>query len=131
MDPIFCALQRTYDHAYRVEFLISVILFFSAVPIIYYILGMNFDYCLIILALTNLILLSQANLRHETSLIIGRATVLIMWTLYNLGIFQSIGDILIGITTAYYVCIIWLFFQKLPIVVNVKECRPELLRKFL
>jgi uncharacterized membrane protein YkvI len=131
VDPILCALKRTYDHASRVDSLISVILFFSAVHTTYYILGTNFDYYLIMLAIANSILLSQANLRYETNLIIGLATVLIMLTLYNLEIFQSIGDILIGITTAYYICIIWLFFQKLPIVVNFKESRPELLYKFL
>jgi hypothetical protein len=67
---------------------------------------MNFDYYLIMLAITNFILLSQANPRYKTNLIIGIATVLIMLTLNNIGIFQPIDDILIGITTAYYICII-------------------------
>ena len=106
-------------------------IFFSAVHTTCYILGTNFDYRLIMLAIANFILLSQANLRYKTNLIIGLATVLIMWASYNLGIFQPIGDILIGITTAYYICIIWLFFQKLPMIVKVKESHSELLRKFL
>jgi len=78
VGPILSALQITYDHTCRVESLISVILFFSAVHTTHYILGMNFDYCLIMLAFANFILLSQVNLRHETNLIIDRATVLIM-----------------------------------------------------
>jgi len=94
-------------------------------------LGTNFDYRLIMLAIANFILLSQANLCYKTNLIIGLTTVLIMWTSYNLGIFQPIGDILIGITTAYYICIIWQFFQKLPLMVKFKESHPKRLHKFL
>jgi len=106
-------------------------IFFSATHTTCYILGSNFDYRLLMLAIANFILLSQANLRYKTNLIVGLATVLIMWASYNLDILQPIGDVLIGITTAYYICINWQFFQKLPMVARFKESRPELLRKFL
>jgi hypothetical protein len=106
-------------------------IFFSAVHTTCYVLGTNFDYRLIMLAIANFILLSQANLRYKTNLVVGLATVLIMWTSYNIGILQPIGDILIGVTTAYYICINWQFFQKLPMVVKFKESRPELFHKFL
>ena len=106
-------------------------IFFSATHTTCYILGSNFDYRLFMLAIANFILLSQANLRYKTNLIVGLATALIMWASYNLGTLEPIGDVLIGITTAYYICINWQFFQKLPMVVKFKESRPELFRKFL
>ena len=106
-------------------------LFFSVVHTTCYILGMNFDYRLIMLAIANFILLSQAKLHSSINLIIGISTVVIMWTSYNLQISQPLGDVLIGITTAYYICIFWQFFNKLQLIVRFNESRSKLFRKFL
>jgi hypothetical protein len=106
-------------------------IFFAIIHTTCYILGMNFDYRLIMLAIANFILMSQAGLRPVTNLIIGITTVLIMWTSYNLQFSQPVGDILIGIVTAIYIHLIWIFFKNLPIIALFIKFRPQLLRRFL
>ena len=108
-----------------------LLIFSATIHTTCYILGMNFDYRLIMLAIANFILLSQAGLRSKTNLIIGFTTVLIMWTSYNLQLSQPIGDILIGIVTAYYIHIIWIFSKNLPLAAAFIKFRPELLHRFL
>lgn len=121
-DLIKTSLSSIYSY--------HLFIFFSVVHSTCYILGMNFDYRLIMLSISNFILLSQAKLESATKLTIGLSTVFIMWTSYNLQISQPIGDALIGVTTAFYICIIWQYFLKLQVVVNFIESRNRLPRKF-
>ena len=87
-----------------------IFLFFIAVHTSCYVLGMNFDYRLILVAVANFILITQFDLSPKTRLTLRIMTVLIMWTSFNSGFFQPVGDFLIGILTIHYVFLIWWFF---------------------
>ena len=77
-----------------------------------YVLGMNFDYRLIMIAIANFILVTQSKISLTLRKAIAIVTVLIMWTSYNLQIAQPFGDFLIGVVTAHYVFVIWWFLQR-------------------
>ena len=87
-----------------------IFLFFIVVHTSCYILGMNFDYRLIMVAIANFILITQFDHSLKTRFSLRVLTVLVMWTSFNSGFLQPIGDLSIGILTIHYVFLIWWFF---------------------
>lgn len=87
-----------------------IFLFFIVVHTSCYVLGMNFDYRLILVAVANFIFITQFDLSPKIRLTLRVMTVLIMWMSFNSGFLQPVGDFLIGIMTIHYVFLIWWFF---------------------
>lgn len=97
------------DSCHDLFILPPVFLFFIVVHTTSYILGMNFDYRLIMVAIANYIMITQSKLAPHTRNSLGIITVLIMWTSFNFKFLQPIGDVLIWFITVHYIFLIWWF----------------------
>lgn len=113
--------ERTLDY---------VFFFFITVHVTCYILGMNFDYRLIMIAIANFILIAQFGLSAKSKLIIRILTVAIMWTSFNSGFLQPVGDLLIGIVTIHYIYFAWWYVINSNRGVSMRQSLLKLSRKF-
>jgi len=81
-----------------------------------YILGMSFDYRLIFLATSSVILVCGSTLALFYRQIVAASTLVILWTSVNLQLLQPLGDVLIGVVTALSIIQIfryWFFYQNI------------------
>lgn len=104
------------DKIFSNSYFKQIYIFSLVTHITCYILGMSFDYRLIFLATSTVLLVYGSTLSLIYRQIVAVLTLVILWTSVDLQLLQPLGDMLIGVITAISIIQIfryWFFYQNI------------------